>query len=204
MKSVFDLFDADSNGKLGLSEVEALLKALDIDVEDEGVDVGQQTGVSSTAQRLFATADRDGSGSIDFDELQAALASHAFYEIEAGRYWVVLSLPEAAGLRRVLHLARQGTANATILPPKSAFSLLIGGGAASGHAIGSSVRRLDATPTFRSGSVHQRAMALQCLRFYDAETDFSESAVNQLLRAMHHTTIAARQKFFETVTLFLL
>jgi Ca2+-binding EF-hand superfamily protein len=207
-----DLFDADSNGKLGPEEVRAVLKALDIDEDDDDIDddtngnnintnnKSKNNGVK-TVQRLFAAADKDGSGEVDFDELQTALASHTFYQLEEGRYFVALSLPEAAALRRLLHAVRraeQRQQSSALIPRAAQLALLIGGGAA-GHAAAAPARRLDATPQFRAGSRHQRHMALQCLRFFDSEVDYGERAVNVLLRAMQHTPLAARQRFFETV-----
>ena len=47
--------------------------------------------------------DADGSGDFDFEEVARALRSQALHQVQAGRYFVALSLREAETLRALIH-----------------------------------------------------------------------------------------------------
>lgn len=61
LKSIFDEYDADKSGKIGIAEFRRGLKA---DSQKHG-----GTGVIAVADNLFGALDKDGDGQIDFSEL---------------------------------------------------------------------------------------------------------------------------------------
>jgi Ca2+-binding EF-hand superfamily protein len=189
LKSAFDMFDADGSGALSRSEVRQVLRALDVENRND-----------AAVDAVFATADRDKSGTIDFEELCTAFGRRSFYAIEQGRYFVAMSLPEAACVRLLLHRSRLfGT---PVVPgrPNAALALRIAGTAAgaTGAVLGGCAA-LEATPSFPSGSFHQREMAMQCWRFFDSDTEYGERQLNMLLRSLQPNPCEQRATFFDAV-----
>jgi Ca2+-binding EF-hand superfamily protein len=189
LKSAFDLFDADGSGHLSRGELRQVLRALDVENRND-----------AAVEAVFQTADRDKSGSIDFEELCIAFSKRSFYAIEQGRYFVALSLPEAACVRLLLHRSR-GT-GAPVIPgrPGAALALRIAGTAAgaTGAVLGGCAA-LEATPEFPGGSFHQREMAMQCWRFFDSDTEYGERQLNMLLRALQPNPCEQRATYFDAV-----
>ena len=94
LRQAFKLLDIDDSGRLDANEVRELLAAVhsDVDVED------------LLAARLDdGLLDADGSGDFDFEEVARALRSQALHQVQAGRYFVALSLREAETLRALIH-----------------------------------------------------------------------------------------------------
>ena len=146
----------------------------------------EQERLDELLSAMQAAGNRD--GKISFDEMKRALQTHAFYRLRTGRYVVAVSLPEAEGLRAALHAAR-GAAGSLPAAPSAELALRYNG------AI------LDATSGFVDGSIgagedYLSAIAQQCLRFVDAQLQYTKGESNMLLRALQSNSMAHRKDFF--------
>ena len=158
LRDAFKLLDVDDSKALDRKEVQALIAAVDADADVSAV---------------LARVDADGSGDLSFDELRAALATSAFYSIEAGRYYVALSLAEAESLRALLH----ATAGGALLPGSNATLALR-------CDRGGVPTLLDASDAFAPAAAAQARNAAAALRFVDSHADFEKASLNALLRSL--------------------
>ena len=119
--------------------------------------------------------DADGSGDFDFEEVARALRSQALHQVQAGRYFVALSLREAETLRALIHASEGGP----LVAGASGFAALrvVGGGVNSGL--------LDASHGYEGAPPPQTLAAEAALRFVNSEVDFAPPPLNALLRALH-------------------
>lgn len=109
LEKTFKMFDRDGNGTLDASEVSQVLRSLDVVLEDD-----------SDAD-LSTALDMNSNGTVDLAELRTALARLSFFGIQDGRYFVLLSLPEAESLRGAMHVAK--TMGVPLVPGAPAASI---------------------------------------------------------------------------------
>ena len=95
--------------------------------------------------------------------------------MQAGRYFVALSLREAETLRALIHASEGGP----LVAGASGFAALrvVGGGVNSGL--------LDASHGYEGAPPPQTLAAEAALRFVNSEVDFAPPPLNALLRALH-------------------
>ena len=126
-----------------------------------------------------------------FPDLLAAIHHQSLFGVQAGRYYVALSLEEAESLRAALHIAGDvrpvlgdGHSTAVALRSVKASGALLD--ASAGFAVNGDFR-------------YQGATALQCLRYLDSVTEFKEMELALLRRALAESPLSARRQFFEDV-----
>ena len=93
--------------------------------------------------------------------------------MQAGRYFVALSLREAETLRALIHSAKDGP----LLEGASAFAALRVGGAL-----------LDTSQGYEAAPPPQTLGAEAALRFVNSDVDFAPAPLNALLRALNADT----------------
>mmetsp|Transcript_28857 Transcript_28857/g.48961 ORF Transcript_28857/g.48961 Transcript_28857/m.48961 type:complete len:2411 (-) Transcript_28857:179-7411(-) len=120
-------------------------------------------------------------------KLKSMLVSGAFRKVQAGRFYVALSLEEAETIRRAIHLrgdqpffADTGTRLALRCLPDN-------------------FTELDSTPKFHGAGSFQEAAAYLCLRFLDCDMYYNPSELNILLKALQESSIRERENFFSLV-----
>ena len=158
LRQAFVLLDIDDSGRLDAQEVKELLAAVHSDVDIGG---------------LLAAADADGSGDFDFEEVARALRSQALHQVQAGRYFVALSLREAETLRALIHAVEGGS----LVEGASAFAALRVGGTL-----------LDASHGYEAAPPPQTLAAEAALRFVNSDVEFAPPPLNALLRALNANT----------------
>ena len=119
---------------------------------------------------------------------------HQFYDMQAGRYRVVLSLEEAEAVRGLIHCKTgrpvlETTAEALLGSSRN----ITGGGAVAGTqatggqttiALRAGETYLDLSTNHEPPRSYQQLTTDQCLRFLDSEIDYSEKELNVVLRAL--------------------
>jgi len=169
IKDAFEMYDVDRSGKLAGNELQALFKALDLDVEGEHV-ISQY-----------------GEGLLSLDELEREITSQAFQRMQHGRYFVSLSLEEAEHLRASMHLV---SASKQPWPANCGFAL---------RCLGNLESALQDSLVDCLGPVldtvetnYQLESAEQCLRFMNGSGDFQAKELNILLRSLQMTSVEDR------------
>lgn len=103
------------------------------------------------------------------------------YKIQAGRYYVALSLAEAQCVRLAIH----GQYKVPIVP-----------GTDTVVALRTERTMLDFSAGFEDAQTYQYTTAQACYRFIDSAVNFAPKEVNVLLRALQDETPDERSKFF--------
>ena len=110
--------------------------------------------------------------------------------LQSGRHFVVLSLVEAEALRGVMHMK-----GGLDLPSTSMAALRI---LTSTGIVTTDAWTKDGA-LWNQGPGYQRAMATQCFRFLDSETEYPTKLLNVLMRAMQPNECEARKDFWMEV-----
>ena len=106
-------------------------------------------------------------------------------QMEAGRYYVAITLKEAESLRAALHIANEASPG------------WLKQGA--GIALRTTKGLLDESTGFARPGSYQLDTARLCYQFVDCKMSFEESELNMLLRALQGSPCAARLAFFNDV-----
>lgn len=134
---------------------------------------------------------------------KAAITSGRLRAVHYGRYWVAVSLAEAETLRRILHVS-QGKPLLDGLDIEAAlrYSPMSAPGA---PVAGDSGVIFDASTGWTKGTVavtgctpYQSAVAHNCMRFFDCDMHFPESALNILLTSIQQSLLTERELFFQS------
>ena len=128
-------------------------------------------------QRIFNDAYDDGNGNLSFEEVRQAILQHMLFEVQPGRYYVVVSLAEAETLRALLH----GRGGQQLIPGSDAFIALRHGG-----------QVIETSANFVPGYHYQDTTARQCFRLFDSELDYTPRDINVVLRALQTNKMKAR------------
>jgi hypothetical protein len=150
------------------------------------------------------------SNGLTYSGFKALLLSKKLQPKEKGRYFVGISLAEAETLRRVLHLQHRDSP----FNGETQFALrFMSSSSPGGSQDGFHVRRndngvlFDATAGWCRGMVpntgvqaFQLDVARHCMRFFDCDMYYSESALRMLVMALQASTLTVREQFFQSVT----
>jgi len=110
------------------------------------------------------------------DELRAALRAAAFHKLEAGRWFVAISLAEAETLRAIAHSESSNGEPLLGAGSRTAFALHV----YEGH----SRTLLDATAEYLPAHPTQALNAHTALRYVNSEHDFTHRELDSLLRML--------------------
>jgi Ca2+-binding EF-hand superfamily protein len=157
---------------ISVTELKEVLMAVDVDVDGEDGD------------RFFAQLPDLHSGTITFDELMHYLTQRMFYRVQAGRFYVALSLFEAECMRAVMH-------------QQSGLPLLPGKETA--VALRTERTTLDATYGYDPAQSFQDSTATACFRFIDSQVNYQPRELTLLLRALQNNDLEKRYNYFVEV-----
>ena len=154
---------------ISLDEVKEVLRAVDVDVDGEDGD------------KFFEKMPELKNRAITFEELKRLLEQRLFYRVQAGRYYVAMSLFEAECMRAVMH---------------QQISLPLIPGLDTAAAIRTERTILDSTYGFEPAQSFQDGTSKACFRFIDSQLNYQPREVSLLIRAMQENDIEQRYNFF--------
>lgn len=169
LKRAFLGADGDSSGTISVTELKEVLRAVDVDVDGEDGD------------RFFEQMPDVQNRVITFDELKHYLTQRMFYRVQAGRYYVIMSLFEAECMRAVLH-------------QQSALPLIPGRDTT--VALRTERTLLDSTYGYEPAQSFQHSTAYSCFRFIDSQVNYQPREVTLLLRALQNNDLERRYNYF--------
>jgi Ca2+-binding EF-hand superfamily protein len=172
LKKAFSMADADQSGGISMAELKEVLKAVDVDVEGEEGD------------KFFQNYEFSGSGgtaNITFEDVKQMLSQRMYYRIQAGRYYVALSLFEAECMRAVLH----HQSGVPLVPGKLTTA-----------ALRTDRTLLDASTAYEPAQSFQDKTAFVSYRFIDSGTNYQPKEVSLLVRALQENDCERRKNFF--------
>jgi Ca2+-binding EF-hand superfamily protein len=172
LKRAFSGADNSNTGTISIDELKEVLKAVDVDVDGEDGD------------KFFEKMPELKNRAITFDDLKQLMEQRLFYRVQAGRYYVVLSLFEAECMRAVMH---QQVALPLIPGKDTAVALRTGR------------TMLDATYGYQPAQSFQDSTAQSCYRFIDSDLNYQPREVSLLLRALQENDLEKRYNFFVEV-----
>ena len=153
-----------------------VLKAVDVDVEGED------------GEQFLATLHQHGTmgprGEVTFEGLKSMLTQRKYYRVQAGRYYVALSLFEAECMRAALHQQ----SGVPLVPGKDTIVAL-----RTGRTM------LDASTGYAPAQSYQDSTSQVCYRFIDSEINYMPKEINLLLRALQNNDCDTRASFFNEV-----
>ena len=162
----------NKSGGISIAELKEVLKAVDVDVDGEDGD------------KFFAKMPELQNRPITFDDLKQMLEQRLFYRVQAGRFYVVLSLFEAECMRAVMH-------------QQSPMSLIPGKDTA--VALRTDRTMLDSSFGYETAQSFQDGTAKSCFRFIDSALNYQPREVSLLLRALQENDCERRYNFFVEV-----
>lgn len=179
LQRALNMFDVRSSGRsLDANGLDDALMALNVP-QHERLAAARELGMDEARRSQVAV-----------DVMGKAIASRSVYAMQSGRFYAVLSLPEAEACRAILH-SRLGQHPVAEHP---ATQIAIHSVAYSGLPIDAAM----ALPQPRGG--YQREMIRQALRFVDSEHSFPDQAVDAVLRAeVQRSNTALRHDWYEEV-----
>jgi Ca2+-binding EF-hand superfamily protein len=172
LKRAFLGADNDNSGAISVNELKEVLKAVDVDVDGEDGD------------RFFEAMPDVQSRVITFDELKHYLTQRMFYRVQAGRYYVALSLFEAECMRAVMH-------------QQSGLPLIPG--LDTSVALSTGRTDLDATYGYEPAQSFQHSTAHACMRFIDSQVNYQPRELTLLVRCLQNNALEARYNYFVEV-----
>lgn len=172
LKRAFLGANNESGGNISVSELKEVLRAVDVDVDGEDGD------------KFFAGLPDLSSRVISFDELKHYLTQRMFYRVQAGRYYVVLSLFEAECMRAAMH-------------QQSALSLIPGKDTV--VALRTEKTLLDSSHGYEQAQSFQHSTAAACYRFLDSQVNYQPRELTLLLRALQNNDLERRYNYFVEV-----
>lgn len=161
--------NSDGTGSISVTELKEVLRAVDVDVDGEDGD------------KFFAQMPNLSGRVITFDELKHYLTQRTFYRVQAGRYYVALSLFEAECMRAVMH-------------QQSALPLVPGRDTS--VAIRTERTMLDYTYGYEPAQSFQDSTAQACFRFIDSQVNYQPRELTLLLRSLQQNDLERRYNFF--------
>lgn len=179
LRRAVDMFDARSSGRsLNEDGLKDAFAAIDLPQHER----------SAAARELGI--DQSGRGEVSADAVCAAIATRSVFAMEYGRYYAMLSLPEAEACRAIMH-ARLGE-HPVAESPAAHVAL---------HSVVYPDQPVDAAmplPQQRGG--YQREMIRQALRFADSEHSFPDHGIDAVLRSgVQHVDQGHRRDWYEEV-----
>jgi hypothetical protein len=147
LKRAFIGADGNTMGTISVTELKEVLRAVDVDVDGEDGD------------KFFSQLPDIQSRSITFDELKHYLTQRMFYRVQAGRYYVAMSLFEAECMRAAIH-------------QQSALPLIPGKDTS--VAIRTEKTILDFTHGYKPAQSFQDSTSQACFRFLDSQVNYQQ------------------------------
>ena len=172
LKRAFMGANSNAEGHISVTELKEVLRAVDVDVDGEDGD------------KFFAGLPNLQSQVITFDELKHYLTQRMFYRVQAGRYYVALSLFEAECMRAALH-------------QQSALPLIPGKDTV--VALRTERTMLDATHGYEPAQSFQDSTAQACFRFIDSQVNYKPRELTLLLRSLQNNDLEKRYNYFVEV-----
>lgn len=172
LKRAFLGANNDQKGQISVHELKEVLRAVDVDVDGEDGD------------KFFAGLPNFESRMISFDELMHYLTQRMFYRVQAGRYYVVLSLFEAECMRAAMHQQ----SSLPIIPGADTFV-----------ALRTEKTMLDASHDYQEAQSFQHSTANACFRFLDSQVNYQPRELTLLLRALQNNDLEKRYNYFVEV-----
>merc|ERR1719253_1461550 len=169
----FSASDGKTMERIKVSEMKEVLRAVDVIGDDE-----------KEKEKFLANINLDPNGTVSFDELKKLLSQKVQYKIQAGRYYVALSLAEAQCMRLAIH----GQHKVPFIPGMDATV-----------ALRTERACLDVSAGFEEAQTYQHTTAQACYRFIDSAVNFAPKEVNVLLRALQDEIPKDRSEFFMEV-----
>jgi Ca2+-binding EF-hand superfamily protein len=166
LEQAFALFDSNQSGSIDMGELQELLLACGEQAADDQV------------EEMLDRLDENNTGKIEFAEFKT-LFSEIKGKEEEGRHYALLSLAEAASLRKVMHYYPG-------LLPGICLRTLWGS-------------QLDAVNELPQSSPHQLGLATQSWRFYNNEVHFQPAEIAKAVEALSGSAPAVRRAFFVTL-----
>ena len=173
LKRAFSTSDGKMMARIKVSEMKEVLRAVDVIGDDE-----------KEKEKFLTNLNLDPNGTVSFDELKQLLNQKVQYKIQAGRYYVALSLAEAQCMRLAIH----GQHKTPFIPGSDAIV-----------ALRTERTLLDSSIGFEDAQPYQFTAAQACYRFIDNAVNFAPKEVNVLLRTLQFESPDERSKFFMEV-----
>ena len=161
-----------ATGSISVSELKEVLRAVDVDVD------------GSDGDKFFAQLPDLQSRTITFDELKHYLTQRMFYRVQAGRYYVALSLFEAECMRAVIHQQ----SSLPLIPGKD-----------TSVALRTERTMLDTTYGYEPAQSFQDSTATSCFRFIDSQVNYQPRELTLLLRSLQNNDLERRYNYFVEV-----
>ena len=175
LKKAFSVAKGSTGSGISVSEIKEVLRAVDVDVDgEEGDKFFENMNLSPTTNQ----------GTITFDELKNMLTQRLYYRVQAGRYYVALSLFEAECMRAVIHQ----NSGLPLLPGKDTTV-----------ALRTDRTMLDASAGYAPAQSFQDSTAQACYRFIDSNVNYQPRELNILLRALQNNDCEKRYNYFVEV-----
>lgn len=169
LKRAFVGADNNQSGSISVTELKEVLRAVDVDVDGEDGD------------KFFSQIPNIESRNITFDELKHYLTQRMFYRVQAGRYYVAISLFEAECMRAFMHHQH----GMSVLP-----------GIDTAVALRTEKSTLDMTFGYQPAQNFQDSTAKACYRFIDSSLSYQPRDLSLLLRALQTNDCERRYNFF--------
>jgi Ca2+-binding EF-hand superfamily protein len=169
LKRAFMGASNDGTGSITVEELKEVLRAVDVDVDGEDGD------------KFFENMPDFTNRVISFDELKHYLTQRQFYRVQAGRYYVAISLFEAECMRACMH---------------QQVSLPLVPGKDTAVALRTEKTMLDSTYGYAPAQSFQHQTATSCFRFIDSQVNYQPRELTLLLRSLQTNDLERRYNFF--------
>lgn len=173
LQRAFSTSDGKLMERIKVAEMKEVLRAVDILGDDE-----------KEKEKFLSNLNLDPNGTVSYDELKQLLSQKVQLKVQAGRFYVALSLAEAQCMRLAIHEQHK----TPFLPGMDSIVSL-----RTERAL------LDCSAGFEEAKSYQHTTAQACYRFIDSAVNFAPKEVNVLLRALQDETPDDRGKFFMEV-----
>ena len=159
--------------RIKVSELKEVLRAVDVIGDDD-----------DEKEKALSRMNLDPNGTVSFEELKQLLSQTVQMKVQAGRYYVALSLAEAQCVRLAIHGQHK-------VPFVAGTDAIV--------ALRTERTLLDASAGFEDAQTFQYTSSQACYRFIDSAVNFAPKEVSVLLRALQDETPEDRSKFFMEV-----
>jgi len=172
LRRAFTGADGKQKGTITLEELKEVLRAVDVDVDGED------------GARFFEKMPDLQHRPITFEDLKQLMQQRLFNRVQAGRYYVALSLFEAECMRAIMHQQ----VSLPLIPGRDAAV-----------ALRTERTTLDSTYGYQPAQSFQDSTAQSCYRFIDSSMNYQPKELSVLVRALQDNDLERRYNFFVEV-----